>query len=181
MTALLEDPTPIIVLGVLAEAILAGFLFTTRRGVLLWPMAGVLGLVVLGVVVGWLVETEVERVEKALYAAAAAVEQNDQKRAADFIARSASDTLQRAVYYMNRVQFSRVKLRGMKVTINELTSPPTAEARFFGTAQFKDRVGEYPYNTYAADFLVDLVQEDGTWKVEDIQGDPLKPLGSGGQ
>jgi len=173
---LLEDPTPVIVVGILAEAVLAAALVRTRRGFLLWPMAGVLGLVVIGVVVERLVVTEKERVATALYGAARAVEDNDRERVGTYVARYASDVLRRDVSYLDRLEFTGVTLRGMEITINELTSPPTAEARFFARAEFKDRSGDYPYGAYAANFTVELVREDGAWKIRSAEDDNMSPL-----
>ena len=176
MTTLLEDPTPIIVLGILAEAILGVLLVQTRRGFWLWPMAGVLAVVAIGVIVERLVVTERERVEAAIYGAARAVEENDRDGVATFLARSASDVLRRATYYMGRFEFSSVTLRSMEITINELTSPPTAQATFFAKADFTDRQGEYMYPSYAANFTVELVREDGVWKIRSAEDDNLSPL-----
>jgi hypothetical protein len=176
MTVLLEDPTPIIVFGILAEAILAVILVRTRRGVLLWAMGGVLAVVLVGVIVERLVVTERKRVKATLYGIAKAVERNDQKAVATYLARSASDILRRVVGYMGRLEFTDVSLRRMEITINELTSPPTAEARFHATVHFNDRRGEALYNTYPADFEVILVLEDGQWKVQTAEDNNLSPL-----
>ena len=176
MAILLEDPTPILVVGILAEAVLGVILARTRRGVLLWPMGGVLALVVIGVVVERLVVTERERVEAAIYGAADAVENNDRQRVKDFLSRSAPEVLRRALSYMDRVRFTSVSVRGLKVRINDLTSPRSAEATFTARADFTDQGGEYPYNTYAAQFLVKLVFEDGTWKVYSAEDDNLSAL-----
>jgi hypothetical protein len=166
---LLEDPTPVIVVGILAEAVLAAVLVRTRRGFLLWPMAGVLALVVIGWVVERLVVTEKERVGEVLNGAARAVQANDRDRLATYIARSASDELRRDVSYLDRWEFTGVTLRGMEITINELTSPPTAEAYFFARAEFTDRRRDYPYPAYAANFTVELVREDGAWKIRSAE------------
>ena len=166
---LLEDPTPVIVVGILAEAALAAALVRTRRGFLLWPMAGVLVAVVIGVVVERLVVTEKERVGEALYGAARAVQDNDRERVATYIARSASGVRSQAMHYMGIYEFTGVTLRAVEITINELTSPPTAEARFFARAEFRDRTGENPYPGYAANFTVELVREDGVWKIRSAE------------
>ncbi len=180
MTTLLENPMPIVLFGIVVEAILGGFLVTTRRGVLLVPMAGVFLLVILGVVVERLVVTEKERAEQALYDAAAAIQSNDVKRVESFIAKTpGSDVLRRASHYMGLVEFEQVKISGLRVTLNRLTSPPSAEARFNGSARFQDRSGMIPYRYYRSDFKVDLVLEPDGWKVKDVQGDPQKPLAGG--
>lgn len=156
MITLAENPMPILLFGILAEAVLAFLLFSTRRGVLLWPMGGVLLVVVLGVLAERWIVTEKERVEQTLYDAAAAVQSNDIKAVEAFIAPSPqSDVLRRVSYYMGEVQFDEVNVRNLSVTVNQLTSPPTAEARFDGNARFtSDAV---PYRFYAASFRAELV------------------------
>ena len=177
MTTLLENPMPVILFGIVVEAILGGFLVATRRGVLLVPMAGVLLLVILGVVIERLVVTEKERAEQALYDAAAAIQSNDVKRVESLIAKTpGSDVLRRASYYMSLVEYERVRISGLRVTLNRLTSPPSAEARFDGSARFTDKSGMVPYRYYSSSFKVDLVLESDGWKVKDVQGDPQKPL-----
>jgi hypothetical protein len=176
VTALLEDPTPILVFGVLAEAILAVALVRTRRGILLWVMGGVLAVVLIGLIVERLVVTERERVKAAVYGAAAAVERNDQAGVTSFVARSASDVLGRAIHYMNELEFSSVSLRGMEVTLNQLTSPPSAEATFFARVQFSDRSGSFPYQAYPAQIWATLVLEDGQWKIQSVEDNNLSPL-----
>ncbi len=176
MTTLLEDPTPIIVLGILAEAILGVLLVQTRRGFWLWPMAGVLALVVIGWVVERVVVTERERVEAAIRGCARAVEHNDRQGVAALLSRSATDILRRAVYWMDRLEFSEVSLRGMEIEINDLTSPPTAEATFHATVHYSDLRGEYGWGPYAADFVVELVLEDGAWKIRSAEDNNLSPL-----
>ena len=73
----LESPWPWIVLGIVAEALLAAVLATTREGKLLWAMAGALVFMVAGVVVKRLVVTERERVEAAMEGIVAALNAND--------------------------------------------------------------------------------------------------------
>lgn len=176
MNTLLEDPTPIIVFGILAEAILAVILVQTRRGVLLWPIAGVLAAVAIGVIVERLVVTERERVEATIYACARALEQNDARGVAACLSRSATDILRRAVYYIDRLEFGGVSLRGMEIEINDLTSPPTAEATFHVSVQYSDRRGEWGWGPYVADCVVGLVLEDGQWKVRSYEDNNLSPL-----
>jgi hypothetical protein len=179
VTIFLESPMPILAIGIVVEAILVGFLVSTRRGVLLAPMAGVLVLVLIGLAVERLVVTEREKVADTLYDAAKAIESNDVKRVESFIAKTGSEVLRRAARYMNLVEFESIKLHNLKVQINRLTSPPTAEARFDGTARYQDRTGTIPYGYYSATFRVTLVQEPDGWKVKDIEGDPEKPLTGG--
>jgi len=178
MTIFLESPMPVLAIGVIVEVVLVGFLVGTRRGVLLVPMAAVLLITLAGVLLERLVVTERERVENTLYDAAGAIQDNDADRVRTFVAKNGSDVLRRAVYYMNLVEFESIRLHNPRIQINKLTSPPTAVARFDGTARYSDRTGTIPYSYYSSSFRVTLVLEPDGWKVQDVEGDPQKPLGS---
>jgi len=128
------------------------------------------------VIVERLVVTERERVEAAIRGCARAVERNDTRGAAAFVSDSATDIRRRALYWMDRLEFSEVSLRGMEITINDLTSPPTAEATFHATVQYSDRRGELGWGTYPADYVVELVLEDGAWKIRSAPDNYLSPL-----
>ncbi len=175
----LEDPTPIIVVGVITEAILAVVLVRTRRGGVLYAMGGVLLVVLIGLVVERLVVTEQKRIKATVYGAAGAIERNDQAGLGSYVAKSGSTLLRTAIGYMDRPEFSSVSLSGMEVTTNDLTSPPTAEATFYATVHFNDRHGEFPYGSYAAQIWVNLVLEDGQWKIQTVEDKKLNPLGGG--
>jgi hypothetical protein len=167
MTSLLENPMPILFFGVFVEAILAGILVHTRRGVLLVPITGVALLVLGGLIVERLVVTERERVEAALDEAVDGLNANDLDRVLGCLSDQAEHTRRRAEWAMARVEFTNVTIHGLEITINDLTSPPTAEARFNGVAHYRDRQGEFPYEHYAARFIVQLQLEDNRWRITD--------------
>lgn len=175
----LESPYPILLLGVVVEVILIGLLITTRRGVFLWPIGGVLLLVIAGVAVERWVVTERERIEATLHEAAAAIQSNYLRRVEQFIAKNPKSTvLSRATSYMAMVEFSRIRLHDIKIgEINKLTSPPTVDVDLYGTAEFTDRTGMIPYRHYQSNFRVELVKQADGWKVNDVWGDPNQPLG----
>ena len=174
MTVLVEDPMPIIFIGIVVEAILAACLIGTRRGVLLWPMAGVLVLVLLGVVVERIVVTEVERVEATLDGLAAALEANDWDRAQQYLSRSAVQSRHRAQWALGRIEVLKTKIRNLEITINDLTSPPTAKAKFTGTISYNDRKGEWPYHNYFSTFILELRLEGDRWMITGHSEDGLR-------
>jgi len=165
MTTLLENPLPIVFFGVIVMAVLAAVAVTTRRGVVLLAMLGVLLLVAGGVVLERLVVTEVERVEASLEGAAAALEANDLDRAMQYVSPSADQTRSRAGQVLRWVRFTEVKVNNLEVTINDLTSPPTAEAKFTGVFHFKDRTGQLFRESYATGLTVELRLEGDRWLI----------------
>jgi len=168
MSLFLESPLPIILIGIVIEAVLGAVLVGTRRAALIWAMVGVLVLVGLGVLVERLVETDNERIEAALDGAAAALEANDYDRLFSYIAPSAAGTRSRAMQVKDSVQFTSVSLRGLEIgPINRLTSPPSVETRFTGVFAFRDRKGVYPYEHHVLGFIVGLRQEGDRWLITD--------------
>ncbi len=167
MTSLLENPTPILFAGILAEAVLAVFLVQTRRGVLIVAMVGVLLAAIAGVVIERVVVTDGERVEATLDDAVRALSDNDLPGVLACLSSQADRTRQRATWAMGRLRFTSVSIRGLDITINQLTSPPAAEARFTGVAYFRDLRGESPYERYAARFVVELELEGDQWRITD--------------
>ena len=67
MTTLVENPLPIIFLGIAAEFMLAVAFLNTRQRGFAWAMLSVLIVVLAGVGLELLVVTDVERVEDTLY------------------------------------------------------------------------------------------------------------------
>ncbi len=168
MTILVESPWPWILVGIVVEAILAVTLVTYRRAVLLWGMVGVLAFTIAGVVVERLVVTERERAEAAMDGIVACLNANDLDRLLrDYIAPDAHGTRGRAAWAMNRVEIHRANYHNLRVTINRLTSPITADAEFDGVVDYRDRLGEFPYGHYAARFVVELELRDNRWLVTD--------------
>ena len=168
MIILLESPWPWICLGIVAEAALAAMLVTLRRRALIWAMLGVLALTIAGVVVERMVVTERERVEAAMEGLVASLNANDlNKLLSDYIAPDAMRTRGRASWALGRIQIQRANYHNLRVTINRLTSPITADVQFDGVVDYRDRMGEFPYSHYAAHFSVELELRDGRWLVTD--------------
>jgi hypothetical protein len=167
MTAFVESPMPVIFLGIVAEAVLATIFASTRQGVILVAMLGVLVLVFAGVGLEWLVVTDREQVEKALYGAADALETNEWPRIEKYLSQDAVRTRDRAMYNLKLVEITSAKISNLQVEVNRLTSPPTAEARFLGVVHYDSRVERIPYRYYGARFVVELRLENGRWLITD--------------
>jgi hypothetical protein len=176
MIIFVENPMPVILIGILLETVLGVVFVVSRRKPLLWAMVSVAVLVAVGVLVERLVVTERERAIETMESACRAVEANDAKRVRELIAENpTSDILKRLEFYMGMVEFTKVRIHNVKVDINRLASPPTAKAQFDGNANYKDKTGSNPYSYWAGSFVVQLVQSNGQWKIKDVKGDPMRP------
>ncbi len=167
MTIFLESPMPVIFIGIALEAVLGVMLFTTRRGLLVAPMVGVLLLVVGGVWLERAYVTETERVEATLDEIAAALKTNDLAKVQSFLAPTAQQTRQRAAWALGLVEVTDAKIRNLTITINHLTSPPTAEAKFDGIIFFRGKTISVGHDRYPATFTVELEQDGDRWLVTD--------------
>jgi len=165
MAFIFENPWWIICFGIVLEAVLGVLLFRTGRGLLLWIMLGVLALTLLGVLVERLVVTERERVEMTLDGITAALEANDLNRVLSYVSPDATQTRGRAAWAMRRIEVQSARIYNLEITINRLTSPPTAKAVFVGHIGYRDRQGEIPYNNYGSRFAVDLCKQGNVWVV----------------
>ena len=174
MTTLLENPTPVIFIGILVEAVLAIALVKTGRGVLLFVMLGVAAVVGGLVLLEWLVVTERERVEMTLDGCARALEANDADRVLSYIAPTAAHTRAEARRALDWIEFTKLKITDMQVTINELTSPPTARAECIVVVSGRMRRGEFETGTRPIRLSVDLHRGNEQWFItnHDVQGAP---------
>jgi hypothetical protein len=174
----LESPWPILLIVIGVEAVLAVALLQTRRGYLLWAMIGVAAVGLVGLVVERLVVTDREAIENTLDAAVAAAEANDVGRLLDCISPTAENTRADARWMLSRVEVRSAYIHKLEITINQLTSPPTARAHFQVIGQGTDRKGEFPYQSYARAATVELRLEDDRWLVTgyDVEGLNLRNL-----
>ena len=169
MTMFVESWVPIVSLGSIAEAMLATILVSTRQAWALWAMIGVLVLVFAGVGLERLVVTDVERVETALDGVEDALKANDLTRLLEeYVSPDAKKTQRRAINAMGQVEITSAEISNLTVTINRLTSRPTAQAEFLGSVRYEPRDPErIPYKYYSARFSVELRLENDRWVVTD--------------
>ena len=161
MTIFLESPWPILLIGIAAEAVLAVLLLRTGQGRWLWAMIGAGLLVLAGLLVEHFVVTDRKAIINTLDTAAAAVEANDLHRLLDCVSPSAAEIRSGAPREFTRFEFRQVHIHGLEITINRLTSPPTATVAFQAVGNARDRRGEYPYSGFAEAVSVTLRQEQG--------------------
>ncbi len=168
MTWIVENPAPVIVVGLLVEALLAIALLRSGRGVLLGVMAAVAVVVAGLVVLEWAVETEVERVEATLQNLERALESNDLKRILAHIDPEA-DRLRTVIgRFQPRYEITTANVgRDLKVTIDESTNPPTARAVFTARIHGEDRRGTFAGGTWINELELILRRHDDRWLLYD--------------
>lgn len=169
MTTFLENPMPVVFIGIVAEAMLATVFMSTRQAWAMWAMLGVLVFVFAGVGLEVLVVTDAERVEGVLDGVADALEDNDLSRILeDYVSPDAVNTRRRAIGAMRLVEITSAKVSNLTIKINRLTRRPTALAEFHGAIRYEPRDPErIPYKYYGARFLVELRLEGGRWLITD--------------
>ena len=165
MEILVESLWFYVVIGVIAEAILATALVQTGKGVLLWVMLGVAVLTGAGVLLEWLVETEQEKVQNTLYGAAEALCTNEPERVFDYIGPQADSVRHDAERALKRIKVTDANFNNLEIEINQMTSPPKAIAKFVGVIRFEDRRKEFPYQFYKETVNVELRKYGDRWLI----------------
>jgi hypothetical protein len=164
-----ENPTPILILGVVTLAILIVLLLKTGRGVILAAMAGVALLMGLAVLTDKLIVTERERVANVIYDAAAvapaATRSNDLSPILQCISPSAPQVAAEARSWIGQVHLDSVSIHQMDVTPDRSTHPPTAVARFIVHAEGTAKRGTTIYNNYVGRLRVNFQLENNRWLV----------------
>jgi hypothetical protein len=165
---MLESPWPILIAGLVLEMALAIALFRTGRGAVLWAMAGVALLVLLGVLVERWTVTDTKRVRQTLEAAAAGLRANDPSQVEACIVPDADGDPARVKtrWALSYAEFLELSLHNLQVKFNYQTSPPTAEATCTAWVRGKCRGGMYT-GEYAqpVNMVVKLRKESGRWLV----------------
>jgi hypothetical protein len=167
MSIFFESPMPAILIGICLEAVLGTVLLATRRGWLFAPIVAVLLLTLGGVWLERAVVTEQERVEITVDNLAAALTSNDLAKVQSFIAPSAHFTRQRAAWALGMITVTDTRIHNLKITINKLASPPTAEAKFDGVIFFRGKMIDISHDRYPAEFTVEFEQDGDRWLVTD--------------
>lgn len=169
MFNLLEDPTLILVVGAILELFLLITLWQTGRGAVLWAMAAVALVVAVGCAIEWLVVTDREGVESALYSTASALERNDVQGVLDLVADDAGPMREQLALLLPSLTIERAKIRDLEIDVQAKTDPKTARARLRGIIHLRDAPGQMPYETYMRRFAVRLREEGGRWVLTDYE------------
>jgi hypothetical protein len=172
MDAFLESPWPALGLGALALALLGVAWHNTRDRRLLQAMLGVIAVMLLLLLIQWLVVTDREAVAHALEETAQALESNDLNRVLAHLAPEGDRIRADAQRYLPHVEISDANIGGdLEVTVNRLTSPPSARATFTGRITGVNRIpGEtIPYDNFVKKFTLKLREGDSGWLITDYE------------
>lgn len=176
MFNLLEDPTLLVVGGVIIEVLLLVSVMQTGRGALL----GGMGVVALVVAAGWglerLVVTDREGVETALYDTADALETNDIDKVLEHVAKDAREVRTRLALIIPHARIEQAKIRDLDIQLQANTDPKTARVTLRGIIH--GAASDLPYDTLMRRFAVRLRQEGEKWLITDYE--ELGQDGAGG-
>jgi hypothetical protein len=110
--------------------------------------------------------TQREAVEMTIDELADALEANDLQRTLACISPTATHTRSRAEWGLGRFRVDKTKITHLKITINELTSPPTATAAFKGFLTVaSDKRGDIPPGTYGIAFTAGFEKVGDRWLI----------------
>jgi hypothetical protein len=161
---LFEDPTTVIVAGILIEVLLAVAMFNTGRGALAWAMAGVLIVVGLAVAIERVVVTDREQIGDTLEGIASALEANDVERVLSFIDPASSGMRSSVRMALANARISEARVYDLVVEVSGRSNPPTAQAEFTGRVK-----GSYRGETGGGEgmllrkFTVDFRRQGDRW------------------
>ena len=162
MTWFTEDPSPFLYLAIAVQVILLVMLMQTRRVAVIGIMGVVLALLGGVYLIDFLVTTEREKVTTVVVELVEAAEEGDKDRLLSHIADDATLLRSLASDLMKQAKIEQADvIAGPKVTINELTAPPSASAQFKVFAR-----GRY-YSVTAqrvVEIVLDFRRVDGVWK-----------------
>lgn len=165
MTTLVENPFPIILVGVLAMAVCAAALVRTGRGIFLVAIGAIALLTAAGVAFEKLVVTQREEVEQVVDAAAAAVRANQLEGVLDHLSPDAGRARDLIRWAFSRATFEDVRLTRLEIRVINTASPPLAKAEITGYVRCRDRLGEYPYDAVPIDGTLEFRKIDSRWLV----------------
>jgi hypothetical protein len=164
---LFEDPTTLIVTGLLIEGLLGVALVKSGRGALVLVMLGVLVLVGSGVLIERLVVTQHEEVEDTFDGICRALLANDVQRVLSFIDPMAADIRSQVQSVLPQAQITDARVYDLMIDVNGHASPPTAQAQFVGRVKGRFR-GDGPGGDEGLvlhRFTVDLRKDGERWLV----------------
>ncbi len=168
----LESPWPVLIVGLVLEMALAIALFRTGRGAVLWAMAGVALLVLLGILIERYSITDTKLIRQTLEAAAAGLltgkaEQVDRCIVPDEDGNAARKLV---ISALSQAEFHEISIRNLEVKFNYRASPPTATTTFSvwvrGALRGEMSTGEI---SRPVAMEVQLRKESGRWL---IYGEP---------
>ena len=173
MTWVLEQPLPIVLIGLLSAAFLAGGWLRTGHAALLFGLLGVLFATVAMVFVERVVVTHREAVTATLQSIARRVEQNDLEGLLQHIHSEATEVRAQAQAEFPQYDFEQVKIKNnLEIDVDTDNLPPKAEARFNVVVIGSDRdhiIGRQHVPRFV---IVTFHQENDQWRIYSYQHQP---------
>ena len=178
MSWLLEDPTAVIVVGLLLEVTLAIVLVNTGRARVILLMIAVAVVVGGCVLTEQLVVTEREEIEIVVDGVVDALLVNDLDKVSSFIAPDSDSLRDQAAHVMRIGRIHELKVTdGPDITIHELTTPKSADVEMIVRASAGATGGGSLYNAYVAKIEAKLRLENGQWLF--VEATHSRPFGEG--
>ncbi|HEX7376879.1 MAG TPA: hypothetical protein VF278_07190 [Pirellulales bacterium] len=132
MSWLFEDPTTILVAGVLIEALLVVALVNSGQRAIVWAMAGVFALLCLGVLIERIVVTDREEISDTLDGVLTAIQANDIEGVLSCIDPQAASMRASVRTALASAHITEARVYDLEVAVNRHDEPPTAQAEFTG-------------------------------------------------
>ena len=170
--SLMDQPLPILFVGLVTTAALVGGMLRTGRMALLYAsiLAAVatLGLLALE----RMVVTPREEVKATLHVIAALLQQNDPARVVEYISEGRPRLREEARHKLGLVEILEVKIkRNLTVDVVCQRGMEVAEARFNAVIRVRDRRGIIAERQVPQFFSVTFRREDGVWRVRSYKMD----------
>ena len=143
-------------------------------GYLLWAMLGVAAFVLLGLLVERLVVTDRKAGGDDARRRRGRREGQRSEPPAGLHFSHGEEARDYARLVLGRVEVEDAHIHDLEITINRLTSPRTAKAKFLAVGKGRDRKNEFPYQGFARRVVVELRREGGRWLVTDFDGGGLR-------
>lgn len=178
MSWLFEDPTTLLVAGVLIEGLLAVVLINTRQLKVVLAMVGVLLLVLAGIAIEQIVVTDYERIEAVLDGTARSLRANDVAGVLERIDPQAVDMRRRAEGALSQARISDAHFKDLKVRFKRLVSPPAADAEFIANIKGRYRTSiDGGAGVLIRRFRISFRRRDDRWLMTGYQdlGPPVGP------
>ncbi len=170
MTWLFENPLPILIMGGLTLAIIAGGWFQTQRKELV--IAFIAALVVFGgaLVLERSIVTDGEQVELVIAQIAREAEANDAAALAKHFHSSAGDMRSQLSTEMAVFQVKKVSIKSnLKVIVDPRALPKRAVATFNVVATITDKTGTFKEQPIPRFVTANFELEDGQWRCIDYK------------
>ena len=166
MELLYESFVPTLIVGSVLLLFLIAFWVISRQSWALYASIVPILIIVGGIVLDEMVETNRESVWKTISAVQDALEAEDVEEVEKYLTSDAKSTFNRVKWAFNNYDIRRVSVSDMKMEFNDFTSPPTATISFFGVVKYKAKNAADDFgDTYFAKFTVELEKDDDTWLI----------------